>query len=55
MRLKIIDVSLKNVAISHPDPLQMIDLNTSRTWQMCAVFQRKILQVSGALFGALTV
>ncbi len=48
MRLKIIDLSLKDVAISHPAPLQLIDLNTTRNKGMYVMFQNKIPQGNGA-------
>lgn len=55
MGLKIIDLSLKDVAISHPTPLQLIDLNTTRNQEMYVMFQNKILQGNGALCVGITV
>lgn len=50
MRLKIIDLSLKNVAISHLGaPLRLIDPNATRNQEMYVVFQTAILRGNGAL------
>lgn len=49
MRLKIIDLSLKNVVTSHPAPLQLIDLDSTRNQEMYVNVQNKSLQGNGAV------
>lgn len=49
MRLKMIDLSLKNVATSHPVPLQLIDLDSTRNQEMYVNTQNKPLQGNGAV------